>query len=89
MESTYEYTPLYYGTPCQVRFYDGLNPAEVVWHGGIAYQDYIICGCCGMVLPIQEVIDDGVACGLHWDDVIVELEWLDVSEAIRGKLKTK
>ena len=87
MEEKYEYTPLYYGTPCQVRFYDGLNPAEVVWHGGIAYQDYIICGCCGMVLPIQEVIDDGVACGLHWDDVIVELEWLDVSEAIRGKLK--
>lgn len=89
MESTYEYTPLYYGTPCQVRFYDGLNPAEVVWHGGIAYQDYIICGCCGMVLPIQEVIDDGVARGLHWDDVIVELEWLDISEAIQGKLKTK
>ena len=87
MESTYEYTPLYYGTPCQVRFYDGNNPDEVVWHGGIAYQDYIICGCCGLVLPIQEVIDDGVACGLHWDDVIVELEWLDVSEAIRGKLK--
>ena len=82
MEQKYEYTPLYYGTPCQVRFYDGNNPDDITWHGGIAYQDYIICGCCGLVLPIQEVIDDAVVCGVHWDEAIVELEWVDISKDI-------
>jgi hypothetical protein len=53
--------------------------------GGIAYHDEIICGCCGAVLSIQEVIDDAVEAGIHWDDAIVELEWIDIEEAIRGE----
>ena len=85
MSEIYEYVPLYYPTPTQVRFYDGNNPNEIVWHGGIAYQDFIICGCCGLVFPIQEVIDDAEKDGVHWDDAVVELEWFDIEDAIKGE----
>lgn len=53
--------------------------------GGIAYHDEIICGCCGAVLSIQDVIDDAAECGIHWDDAIIELEWIDISESIKGE----
>ena len=81
----YEYTPLYYGTPCQVKFWDCGDPDNITMYGGIAYHDEIICGCCGAILSIQEVIDDAAECGIHWDDAIIELEWIDIEEAIRGE----
>lgn len=82
MNDNYEYTPLYYGTPCQVKFYDTFDG---IWRGGIALHGYIICGCCGAQLPIQNVIDDATKAGMHWDDVIIELEWLDISDVILDK----
>ena len=81
----YEYTPLYYGTPCQVKFWDCGDPNRPLLSGGIAYHDEIICGCCGTVLSIQDIIDDAKECGIHWDDAIIELEWIDIEEAIRGE----
>ena len=85
MNDNYEYTPLYYGTPCQVRFIDCGDPNNITICGGIAYHDFIICGCCGTILPIQEIIDDAGACGYHWDNAIIELDWIDIDEAIRGE----
>lgn len=85
MNDNYEYTPLYYGTPCQVKFVDCGDPNNITICGGIAYQDFVICGCCGAILPIQEIIDDAVAYGYHWDDAIIELDWIDIDEAIRGE----
>lgn len=86
MEEKYEYTPLYYGTPCQVRFYDGNNPDDVVWHGGIAYHDYIICGCSGAILKIDDIIKDAEKAGIHFEDAVVEYgDWVDISEFIKGK----
>ena len=77
----YEYTPLYYGTPCQVRFYEA---ADGLFRGGIALDNYIVCGCCGAVLLIEDIIKDAESVGIHWDDAIVELEWIDISDIIKG-----
>ena len=82
----YEYTPLYYGTPCQVRFVDCGDPNNITMCGGIAYHDEIICGCCGAVLSIQDIIDDAAEYGIHFDDAVVEYgDWVDIEEAIRGE----
>jgi hypothetical protein len=81
MNDNYEYTPLYYGTPCQVKFYDTFDG---MWRGGIAYRDLIFCGCCGTTLIIQDIVDDATKAGMHWDDAIIELEWLDISDVILG-----
>lgn len=81
MEEKYEYTPLYYGTPCQVRFYEA---ADALYRGGIAIHDHIICGCCGAVLLIEDIIKDAAKAGIHWDDAVVELDWADISDIIKG-----
>lgn len=75
----YEYTPLFYNEPTQVKFYDGLE-----FVGGIAYQNYIICGCCGGIFQIEDVIEMAKANDIHFDDAIVELEWVSIEEEIRG-----
>ena len=82
MSEKYEYTPLYYGTPCQVRFY---NAAEGEYRGGIAYHDFIICGCCGSKMQTDEIVQDAVRAGVHWDNAVIEYgEWLNIELAIRG-----
>ena len=79
MEEKYEYTPLYYGTPCQVRFYEA---ASGLYRGGIAIHDYIICGCCGSALDIEELLEDAEAAGI--DLQYHELPWIDIKDEIRG-----
>lgn len=86
MSKDYEYTPLYYGTPCQVRFIDFGDPNNPTTCGGIAYKDEIICGCCGVILSIQDIIDDAAKAGIHFDDAIIELDWIDIEKTIRGDL---
>lgn len=75
----YGYTPLFYGTPCQVRFYDADNGE---YYGGIALHDFIICGMTGDILQIHRIIEAAAADGIHWDDAIVELAWQDISDNI-------
>lgn len=75
----YEYTPLYYSTPCQVKYWD-IDEDKYV--GGICLRDELICGCCGSICKIDAVVAAGVAHGKHWDDVIIELEWKDINESI-------
>lgn len=41
----------YFTNPKQIRFYL-INDNEKIELGGIAYEDFIICGCCGGILPI-------------------------------------
>ena len=57
----------YFDRPTQVVFVDPDNPGE--WLSGIAYRDEIICGCCGGVFSIDDVIEmareDGVNCAIH------------------------
>jgi hypothetical protein len=69
----------YYTGPCQVRFFDGQD-----YLGGIAYQDYIICGCCGGIFQIADLLKVAKDEGVSEDDAIVELEWINIEEEIRG-----
>ena len=69
----------YFDRPKQVVFADPVNPGE--WLSGIAYRDEIICGCCGGVFSIDDVIDmareDGVNYAIHeyheWNDIADEI----------------
>lgn len=45
----------FYDEPTQVRFY---VDAEEGYCGGIAYHDEIICGCCGGIFEIGDVVDN-------------------------------
>ena len=55
---------------------------EQKYVGGICLRDEIICGCCGSICKIDAIIAAGVADGKHWDDVIIELEWVNISDFI-------
>ena len=81
-KTEYEHSPLYYGTPCQVRFYD---TADGLWRGGIALRDFIICGCCVTMFSIKDVVDEANKDGFNQDYAIVELDWLDINNKIIGK----
>ena len=47
--------------PTQVQFCD----AEGFKHGGIAYGDEIICGCCGGIFTIEEVYEFALEFGIE------------------------
>lgn len=78
--SDYAYTPLYYNGPTQVRFYDWRDNR---YHGGIGYHDFIISGT-SEVLIIEKIIREAAAVGMHWDDAIIELDWLNLDGYIWG-----
>ena len=69
----------YFERPKQVMFADPDNPGE--WLAGIAYREVIICGCCGGVFTIDEVLDmadeDGLSAGIYpyedWTDIACEI----------------
>lgn len=61
----------------QVMFYDKENDVK---HGGILTEDGdIICGCCGGLIPADEIGDD-------CDHQILEVfdNWVDLDEEICG-----
>jgi hypothetical protein len=82
MANSYEYTPLYYATPCQVRFF---HPARRKFEGGIALHNMIIAGADGEIFITDWVIANAINHGLHWDDAVIELDWLDINYAIKGE----
>ena len=71
----------YFDRPTQVVFADPDNPGE--WLAGIAYSDVIICGCCGGVFEIADVVDcakeDGIKNAIH-----KYYEWTDLADEIVG-----
>jgi hypothetical protein len=82
MANSYEYTPLYYATPCQVRFF---HPTYLDFKGGIALHNMIICGVDGEIFITDYIVSNAAAHNIHWDDAVVELEWLDINYAIKGE----
>lgn len=63
----------FYESPVQVRFKDC---EENSWEGGIAYQDYIICGCCGGIIYLEDIEEA--------KGEIIEFEWINISAEIVG-----
>ena len=71
----------YFDRPTQVMFADPDNPGD--WLSGIAYRDEIICGCCGGVFNIDDVIKVARENGVNW--AIHEYhEWNDLADEIIG-----
>lgn len=69
----------YFEKPVQVAYWDVAGDHYV---GGIAYHDEIICGCCGGVMEVEEVIEfapEGVA------PIVEYAIWVNVSEEIMDK----
>ena len=67
-----------FDVPTQVLFVD----SDGVWCAGIAYEDYIICGCCGGIFYIEDIFDEApeyVQCAIHKYE-----NWVDLSDEIRG-----
>ena len=63
----------FYDVPTQVKFIEITDAADNPhWIGGIAYQDYVICGECGGIIELEDIAD------------IVELPWVDITDGIIG-----
>ena len=73
---------LYYTHPVQVRYWD-LESKN--YKGGIVYQDYLISGVDGQVIPLNELFQNCQECGFEPDDVVIELAWLDLNQEILGE----
>lgn len=68
----------YFERPTQVMFLD----EEGTHQFGIAYEDYIICGCCGGIFYIDDVIADMPK---GYKQVIYEYDtWSNLSDEIYG-----
>ena len=69
----------YYNEPTQVKFWDTCGDRYL---GGIAYQDKIICGCCGGAAYISEIYES--APDTLEDPIVPYDDWVDISSEIRG-----
>ena len=58
-----------FDAPTQVKF---MVEGEDDYKGGIAFNDYIICGCCGGIIAFEDC------------EVIETLSWEDISNEIVG-----
>lgn len=63
--------------PHQVLFWDGEG-----YCAGIQYQNLIICGCCGGVFDIDEVVDSANDSGVY--AIKAYDTWVDLSDEIKG-----
>ena len=73
---------VYSKNPTQVLFYDGEGMVA-----GIMIGEKIICGCCGAVFEIDDVIENAKEANvpaIRWFD-----GWVDVSEKIKGGMESK
>lgn len=67
----------YFSTPTQVTFRDPYD--EDTYLCGIAYQDIIICSCCGGIYEIDEI------CNINADDAqpyYIAQTWMDLSSEL-------
>lgn len=71
---------MFFEIPTQVKFYDVGDKHYV---GGITYHKEIICGCCGGVFDIEEIISDAKEDGIK--NPITALRWVDISTEIVGE----
>ena len=73
---------MYYAHPTQLRYWDTEQKSYI---GGIGYQDYVISGIDGMVIPIRNIVQRArIEDNRDADCAIVELSWIDIELAIRG-----
>lgn len=64
----------FYPTPTQVRWGEMNDAGIIEEYFGIAYQEKVICGCCGGLIDLNE----------DYLYIFEELEWIDIADAIEG-----
>lgn len=64
----------FYPYPTQVRWGEMDDEGQLEEYFGIAYQEKIICGCCGKPIYLDE----------DYVYIFEELEWVDIADAIEG-----
>lgn len=74
----------FYDLPTQVKFAD-FSDDELGWIGGIAFEDKVICGCCGAVFEISDIYDEADEIGFEGEPIKI-LSWVSISEEIKGDL---
>lgn len=77
----------YFERPVQVVFRDPNQWSKNLYLGGIAYRDEIICGCCGSVFEIQDLVDIYTCNGAEVIDeeyFRVYEDWVDLNYEIIG-----
>lgn len=75
----------YFDHPTQVKYWDGES-----YIGGIGFGENIICGCCGGIVPLDEVYD--FAEDLKENTILIkvfDMEWIDISDSILGDEATE
>lgn len=73
---------LYYAHPVQVRYW---NVKHEEYRGGICYHNWLIDAGTGSVNSIDKIVEEvKKATSLATDDIIVELDWLDINQAVLG-----
>lgn len=70
---------MFFESPKQVKFWD-VDGGH--YTAGIAYKDEIICGCCGGVFEIEEVVADAMSDGV--EPIIPYDYWVDLVSEIAG-----
>lgn len=68
----------YFLIPTKVKFWNYINGR---YHGGIAYRNEIICGCCGDIFNISEVYKLAPDTLIE-DPIIAYNDWIGISSAI-------
>ena len=71
----------YFESPTQVVFADPDNAGE--WIVGIGYKDEIICGCCGGVFEIDDIVEMAKEFGLV-NAIYDYNDWNDIASEITG-----
>jgi len=76
----YEFMSPYYDEPTQVRYYD---PGSQQYVGGIGFHNWLVGGN-GLHVHIDKYIAGvcQIDPEMDPDDVLIELEWVDISTAI-------
>ena len=67
------------GVAVQVKFWDGEN-----WCAGFMIGRRLVCGCCGGIFDVDEVLQEGREEGIENPIVIYNI-WVDVSDEICGE----
>ena len=65
------------GIARQVKFYDGEDMSA-----GIMIGDKIICGCCGGIIEVEDIIEDAFEDGIT-HPILMYTYWTDLSDEIR------
>lgn len=70
-------TELYYEHPVNVRYWDA---GRKIYIRGIAYQDFVICGCCGKACSIADIIKEAAEIdNIDADNAIIERVWIPIA----------